>query len=159
MPSKIQSIVLAGLIVGVVSPFSQLIPTVGGCIACILFLGTGVIATWHYTSTHSLTIAPGTGAGIGALAGIAAALISAVVTLVFQSLDILPTVEDIIAQMEASGQLDDMPAEQRDTVTNMTRTMGGPAGYAIGAGMGLIFGALGGLIGAAMFKKGEDDGF
>ncbi|MEM1094136.1 MAG: hypothetical protein AAGJ10_05995 [Bacteroidota bacterium] len=159
MPSKLQSVLLAGLIVGTINPFLQLIPTLGGCLACLLFLGTGVIAVWHYTSTHSLTVAAGTGAGTGALAGVVAALVSAMVALLLQSLDILPSVEDIISEMESSGAFDNMPDEQRDTVINWTRMSAGPVGYAIGAVMGLVFGAVGGAIGAAIFKKGEDDGF
>ncbi|MEM8488995.1 MAG: hypothetical protein AAF564_25845 [Bacteroidota bacterium] len=154
MPSKTQSIILGGAIVGVLSPLIGLIPVVGGCISCLGYTIAGVVAVWHYTSTHELTIAGGSGAGMGALAGIVTALVGGLVSYVLIALDVAPGMEQVMEGFAESGALDD---EQLEDIADFIFS---PVAYlafmGVGAIIGAILGAIGGAIGASVFKKGGE---
>lgn len=154
MPSKTQSIILGGAIVGVLSPLIGLVPVVGGCISCFGYAIAGVVAVWHYTSTHELTIAGGSGAGMGALAGIVTALVGGLVSYVLIALDIAPGMEQVMEGLAESGAMDD------DQLDEIAEFIFSPVAYlafmGVGAIFGAILGAVGGAIGASVFKKGGE---
>lgn len=170
MPPKTQSIILGGVAIGVVATLFSVIvnmvqgdagaggpmSAVLGCCACLVYVGAGLIAVWHYTNTYNLTIPAGQGVGMGALAGLVAALIAIALGLVLRAVGILPDVEDIIAQLEDSPQFDGMSDDQVEQALQMTRMMAGVGGYAIALVAGVLLGLIGGAIGAAIFKKGGD---
>jgi len=154
MKEKLPSILLGGAVVGVANvPVSQ-IPVVGGCLACLLYIGAGMLAVWHYTNTHRVTLPGGQGAAMGLLAGIVAALLGGVLAILLIQLGVLP---DPIAAMEASGQLSQMPPEQAEMALRIARMFAGPLGLLIGAVIGGLIGLIGGVIGAATFKKGPSE--
>ena len=154
MPSKTQSILLGGAIVGVLSPLIALIPVVGGCISCFGYTIAGLVAVWHFTSTHELTIAGGSGAGMGALAGIVTALIGGAVSYVLVELGIAPGMDQVMEGLAESGAMDD------DQLEEIADFIYSPVAYlafmGVGAIFGAILGAIGGAIGASVFKKGGE---
>ena len=163
MPSKRDSILLGGLVAGVLST-SYL-----GFINFVCCLGVvigALTAVWHYTSNNGLTIPAGQGAGIGAAAGAVGALIGFVLTtiLMFAGIDANEAFFDaIIGWMEnqasnASGdqleQLEDQIAQleaQRDAEFSLGTAL---LNTSVGVLISAVFGAIGGAIGAAVFKKG-----
>jgi hypothetical protein len=166
MQNKLPSILLGGLAVGlittVLSIFSQ--PGSGnqamgmamGCVVCLAYVGAGLIAVWHYTNTQRLTLPAGEGVLMGLMAGAVAALVGVVLGLLLRAVGILPGPEEVWAQLEASGQFDDVPPESLEMSRNVMEMMMGPAGHAIALVLGAVAGLVGGAIGAAMFKKGGD---
>lgn len=154
MPSKTQSILLGGAICGVVLTLVARIPVVGGCIGCLGYIIAGLVVVWHYTNTHALTIEGGSGAGMGALGGIVAALVGSVVSYAMISLGLAPGMDAMLQEMYNAGT---MPEEQLEAIAEF---MDSPLAIVVfvAAGMliGAILGAIGGAIGASVFKKGGE---
>ena len=154
MPSKFQSILLGGAITGVLGSLINLIPVVGGCIGCLLYIGAGAVAVWHYTSTHELTIEGGTGAGMGAMSGIVAALAGGLVTYILVTLGIAPGVEQVMEQLAEAGTI---PDDQLEAIADFLNSpLATLVFLGVGSIIGAILGAVGGAIGASMFKKGGE---
>ena len=114
-----------------------------------------MVAVWHYTNTNSLTIAGGEGAGIGALSGIVAGLVSSVLGWFFRMIGLLPGAEELLDQMEQSGQFDQLDENMADMIYGWIEFSTGIGGIVLGVIIALILGVIGGAIGAAMFKKGN----
>ncbi|MFV1981638.1 MAG: hypothetical protein ACC655_10825, partial [Rhodothermia bacterium] len=76
MTGKFQSILLGALVSGILGAAYHVIQfnyqsQIMGVVACLLLPTLGaLIATWHYTTTNSLTIPSGGGAVIGLSASI-----------------------------------------------------------------------------------------
>ncbi len=154
MPSKFQSILLGGAILGVIIPLINLVPVVGGCVGCLLYIPAGMAAVWHYTSTYELTIEGGTGAGMGALSGIVAALVGAVVSYVLITIGLAPGVDEIMQQFADAGTMTD---EQLEAIADFFNSpLSTLVFIGVGSIIGAILGAVGGAIGASMFKKGGE---
>ena len=161
MSGKALSIVIGGVSIGVLASVLGLLnrnPTgVGaqclGCVICLLYLAPGLIAVWHYTSTNQLTITGGEGAGMGAMAGLVAGLTSGILGLLFRGIGLMPSADEIMLQLEQTGALDQMPAEQADMMYQIMEFTTGPIAIVIGVVIGVILGVIGGAIGASLFKK------
>ncbi|MEZ4698850.1 MAG: hypothetical protein R2834_00860 [Rhodothermales bacterium] len=147
-----QSILLSGVASGVLVTLMANIPVVGGCLCCLAYIGAGVMSTWHYTNTNELTIAGGTGAGMGALTGLIASIVSSILGFISSKLGLTPTMEEAFRQLEESGQ---MPPEQLDVIMGLVDN---PMFYVgilfVGMIVGAVLGTAGGAIGASAFKKG-----
>ncbi len=128
---------------------------VAGLLGCLVPFSSGLVAVWHYTSTHNLTVPAGQGAGMGALAGLAGALVAGAIAYLLISVGILPDpIEAARTQMEGQG----MSEEQLDSALAMMERFSNPViGLAIGGVVGTLLGAISGAIGAVVFKKGGDD--
>ncbi len=167
MPSKVPSIVVGAavaVIIGVVTQFvttgpamgNQVLSGVMGCLACLAYAIAGVVAVYHYTNTHGLTISPGSGAGLGALAAVAGALVAYLIGLLLQTVGVMPSADEMM-QMQMELMRDQgMSEEQIEQVGQFAGMSQGPIAIAIAVVVGAILGAIGGAIGAAMFKKGGD---
>lgn len=154
MPSKTQSILLAGVAIGVAAALFAIIPVAGGCLACIAYLGGGVLAVWHYTNTHQLTLSGGQGAGLGALAAVTAGIVATLLGYLFSAIGLTPSFQEMMQQQFAAGNMD--PA-QRDQILALFESPLVIAGMILlGLIINAIIGAIGGAIGASLFKKGRD---
>lgn len=152
MPAKTQSVLLAGLAMGLAAAVVSLLPAVGGCIACFLYFGAGLMAVWHYANTHGVTISGREGAGMGALAGIIAGTVAGLISLVLMAADLQPTFREAMEQqMEASG-MDPAQMEQLEAMFESPLFI--LAVVVIGLTIDAIVGAIGGAVGASTFKKG-----
>lgn len=154
MPSKSQSILLAGAAIGVAATILALIPVIGSCLACITYIGGGVLAVWHYTDRHQLTLSGAQGAGMGALAGIVAMAVAGILQFLFMSMGLTPPFREVIAdQLDTSG----MDPAQADQILAMASSPLFIVGVVLVAlVVYAILGAIGGAIGASLFKKGGD---
>ncbi len=157
MSEKQLSILIGGLAGGLLAILLSL-PQIQilGCFVCLCYIGAGMVAVWHYTNTNSLTIAGGEGAGIGALSGIVAGLVSSLLGWFFRMIGLLPGAEELLDQMEQSGQFDQMDQNTADMIYGWVEFSTGIGGIALGVVIALILGVIGGAIGAAVFKKGTD---
>ncbi len=152
MPEKGQSILLGGAAVGIAAAIVNLIPTVGGCISCLLYIAAGIVAVWHYTDRHQLTITGGQGAGIGALAGIVAGVAAGVLGYVFQLIGIAPDWRTAMEQGFDQSGMD--PAQMEQMLEWMSSPLFMIGIILVSLIVAAILGAIGGAIGSSLFKRG-----
>ncbi len=156
MTSKWTSILIGVLAYVFLSLLSNVLASgagpLGAVIGCLVVLVSGIAAVWHYTSTNGLTIAGGTGAGMGALVGLMGALISVTLSYVLISAGVLPDPSELaMQQMRERG----MTREQMEQAEGMAQMFSSPLVVTLFAAVfGAIGGAVGGALGASLFKKG-----
>ena len=155
MSDKTQSILIGGVAAAVLAtilslPQNQCL----GCLVCLCYVGSGLLAVWHYTNTQSLTIKGGEGAGIGALASVVCGVVGGILGFLFRAIGLLPGVDEIIEQIEESGQFDQLDPDTADMIYSWIEISAGIGGLVIGVVFAVILGVIGGAIGAAVFKKG-----
>jgi hypothetical protein len=156
MPSKQQSILLGGLVVGLLSTsYLGLI----NMLCCAGVIIGAVVAVWHYTDTNQLTITAGQGAVMGLLAAIVGWLISLVLNFVLIKAGIRSDL--VISQFILDRFGDNMPPESYDQMVDQMNANITIGSYLLNAVWGVlfsvVFGAVGGAIGAVIFKKGVDE--
>lgn len=167
MPSKTPSIALGALVSVVLSlalsfgilslgPTGQ---TVAGCGACLLAFVGPLLAVWHYTSTHRLTLPAGPGASLGAITGAVAAIVGGLIQQGLILSGLYPNAAELMERQRQAMLDSGMDPAQIEQGMQMAEQMGGLAsnpvlGIVIGVVIGAVVGALGGAIGAAVFKKG-----
>ena len=168
MPSKTQSILIGALVYAVVGAVMSFIATsggmataaLGGCGACLAAFAGPMVGVWHYVSTNKLTIPAGSGAGLGAVTGLAGGVLAYGLTQLLRVINILPTVAEA-AELQRQMMIDmGVDAAEVDAQLAAGSAMSGPvAEIAISVIGGLIIGAIGGAIAASVFKKGEADDY
>lgn len=156
MARKVESLMLAGVAGGVVASLVEIIPGGTGCLTCAVYVGSGVLAVWHYANTYALTV-PGTaGAGLGAGAALLSTIVSALLNYLISLLGARPgfreQIETGLDAMEDAG----MGPEQIEQIRMWIST---PSFLVTAIVFGLVItaglGAMGGLIGAGAFRKGD----
>ena len=165
MPPKLPSIVIGAAVYTVLSVLLTIVAqsggfvaqSLGGCGVCLAALAGPLIAVWHYTSTHTLTIPAGSGAGIGASAGALGGILSGVLSLILQAVGVLPDAAEQAAQARAMLLERGMDPAQVDQQMELTSGFTGNPAIAIvlAVVIGAVVGAIAGAIGASVFKKGE----
>ena len=166
MPSKLTSVLIGGLasalvgtllsVAGSLANPANANPGLGailGLLGCLTMVTSGLIAVWHYTGEHELTLTGGQGVGIGALAGIAYGVIVTVLSRILMMAGALPTAEDVIQQMEETGAMEGPGAEFATMMVEFSMGWGAVVFSII---FGVVTGLIGGAIGAAVFKRGTD---
>ncbi len=157
MPSKSQSIIVGALVyalLGLAINFLFVGTTIGAVLGCLVAFSGGTIAVWHYTSTHSLTLEAGKGAGMGALAGLGGAFVASALALLFISLGLMPEPMEAVRQQFIDQG---MTGEQLDQSLAMAENFSNPIiSLVIGSVVGALLGAISGAISALVFKKGGD---
>ena len=164
MPSKTQSVIVAAFVYVVLGLAVNILlaeTPVGGVLGCLILFTAGIVAVWHYTSTHSLTISGGQGAGIGTIATVAGVLISMVLGFILVEVGFMPDpaviaeaqMDQAIADMESRG----MSEEDIDRALSFGRMFTQPGFMLLfGLAAGAIGGAISGAVSALIFKKGSD---
>ena len=156
MPDTKQSLILGALVSGILSTsYLSLI----NLLCCMGVIAGALVAVWHYTETNELTIPTGKGAGMGAVAAIGGAAIALVLNLVLIQMGIRHDLAFAEFMMNRLG--DQMPPEQLESLEAQLEApfelgpylLNGLLGFAISG----AFGAIGGAIGAKVFKKGGDE--
>lgn len=156
MPSKTQSIILGGLILGIAIPFLSLVPILGVCLCCFAYVGAGMFSTWHYTDTYDLTIKGGTGASMGAASGAIAGFAAFIVTMILVGFGLIPGVEEVIQQLDDPQFREQVGPDAADQVIRMVEQYYTPISAVVNVLAGLILGLIGGIIGASVFQQGGD---
>lgn len=163
MPTKLPSIVIGAAVYTVLAVIlsflalsgGQAASIVGSCGLCLTALVGPLVAVWHYTSTHSLTVPAGTGAGIGAGAGALGAVLSGVVSLLLQTVGVLPDSAEQLERQRQTMLETGMDPAQIDQQLEFAASFSNPVvGLVLGIVIGAVVGAIAGAIGASVFKKG-----
>jgi len=153
MPDKSQSILLAGMAGGVAAIIAGLIPTVGDCIGCILFIAAGVLAVWHYTDRHQVTIKGGQGLVLGALAGLVGGIVQSILDQVLMAVGAKPGWREEMRQGFEQSGMD--PAQMEQVMEWFSSPVALVAIMLVVLVMCMIAGGIGGAIGANIFKRGS----
>lgn len=156
MPDTKQSIILGALVTGVLSTsYLGLI----NFLCCMGVLVGALVAVWHYTETNELTIPTGKGASMGAMAALGGLLMATVLNLILISVGI--NHELVLQEYMLNNFYDSLPPEQIEAIE--AEMEAGKTlvqhflGLLIGGATFSVFGAIGGSIGAKVFKKGGDE--
>jgi hypothetical protein len=156
-PAKLQPALLAGVAIGVLSSLPVI--SIGNVCCCAWVVFGGALAAYLMQQNHPAPIAAGDGAVVGLMAGATGAVVGSVLS-IGVSLMAGPFQAQMIDWVLSTAR--DLPPEARSVLEEMR---GGVLGGAL-AGIGFIvatlfslcvysvFGLLGGVLGAVMFKKG-----
>jgi hypothetical protein len=144
----VQPTLIGGAVAGVLSALP--IISAGNHCCCLWVVSGGVVAAYILQQNQQMAIAPGDGALAGLFAGLAGAAIYLVLSIPITIL-MAPMERAMMERFIESGR---MPPEFREFVGAYT---GGAFKIALGFVFmlmaGAVFSTLGGLLGAAIFKK------
>ena len=146
----IQAGLLGGVFIGVLSALP--IISVGNC-CCLWILGGGLLTVRLAAQDAARPIGPGRGAVLGLMAGVVGAFVWLVAAL---ALDVVvaPLQDRMVAEMLRGAQ--DMPPNAREWLEMVAGRASTPMRFVMGFAFqlfGAIFSALGGLLGAAFFRR------
>jgi hypothetical protein len=143
-----QPALIGGAVSGVLSALP--IISAGNLCCCLWVVGGGVVAAYVLQQNQGRSIPPGDGALAGLLAGLTGALIYLLLSIPITLL-MAPMERIMMERIIESGR---MPPEFREMMGTYT---GGAVrlliGFCLMLVVGSIFSTLGGLLGAAIFKK------
>lgn len=160
-PSYGQPALIGGVVMGVLSA----LPLVSaGNVCCCLWVWTGgLVAAYLLQQNQATPISPADGALVGLLAGLAGAVIQVIISIPI-SLVVGPMERAMVQRvLEMAGG---MPPDVRDAVERYGRDAQSGGLFILGRifalvamlFIGAIFSTLGGLLGAAIFKKSAPPG-
>jgi hypothetical protein len=155
-PSYAQPALYGGLVMGVLSalPFVS----AGNVCCCLWVICGGLVAAYILQQNQAAPISPGDGALVGLLAGLAGAVIQTIVSIPITML-IGPMERQMLQRfVDMAGS---MPPEVREMLERYNNEAPAAAFMIIGRifslffwmFIGAIFSTIGGLIGAAIFRK------
>lgn len=164
MSGKFQSILLGAVITGILGAAYHVLQSnyqsqIMGVIACCVFPTIGaLVATWHFTTTNSLTITTGEGAMIGLAACVLGYFVSVVLAYAISLVGVAPSPFDVDAIIEVQRET---MAKQGQDPQVMEQAEGFTRRFfwlfpIIGIVANALFGAIVGAIGATLFKKGDE---
>lgn len=154
MPSRTQSILIGGLVVGVLS--TSVIGLIN-LLCCAGVIIGAMVGVWHYTETYQITIESGQGALIGALAGVVGAIVAGLLNqlLMVIGLDYMGGMREMMqqfSQMQGDTGMTDEQMRMMQQGSWLVMLLG----VAFNIVLYGLFGAVGGAIGASVFQKGDD---
>lgn len=157
-PNYAQPAFIGGLVMGVLSALPLV--SAGNLCCCLWVVGGGALAAYLLQQNESGAITPGDGALVGLLAGLIGALVQTLVGIPIGLL-VAPMERAMLQRViDAAGS---MPPELRDGLERFSRTdmqsnisffiLRRLIGLFLWMFVGGIFSTIGGLLGAAIFKK------
>jgi hypothetical protein len=151
-PAKLQPALLGGVVIGVLSALPLI--SVGNCCCCAWILFGGGLAAYLMQQGHPEPITIGDGAMVGLLAGLIGAVVTGIVSIPISFL-MGPFQADLLRGMASNN---DLPPELRrmfepfgegQTIASFI------FGFVVMLVIGPLFGMLGGLFGALLFRKSQ----
>jgi len=155
-PGYTQPALIGGVVMGVLSALPLV--SAGNVCCCLWVIIGGVVAAYLLQQNQQTPITPGDGALVGLLAGIVGAAVQVIVSIPLTML-IGPWERAMTARiLDMAGN---MPPNVRDMMERYGRgdepmawvLIGRIVAFMFWACIGAVFSTLGGLIGAAIFKK------
>jgi hypothetical protein len=145
-------ILVPALIAGVAMAILSNLPIllIGNCLLCGWIWGGGILAVWLYRRNNpGEAITSGDGVKLGLLAGLIGGIIGAVLALTLGD----AIMKQTLAQMSSMPQFADNP-QMAEMLKTMTESGGfGVLGAITNFIVYIVFGLIGGLIGAALLKN------
>ncbi len=149
VPPKLQPALLGGLFTGVLSALP--IVSVGNLCCCLWIVCGGLLAAYLMQQNHADPVALADGASAGFLAGVVGAVVYVIVAVPVAAL-IAPFQREMMERLLQSA--DDLPSDVRQTIERMSiGVLGVVLGFLLMLFAGVVFGTLGGLLGALMFRR------
>lgn len=128
----------------------------GNLCCCLWIVAGGIVAAYVLQQNQPMPIAQGDGAFVGFLAGIVGAFVYLILSIPITIL-VAPLQRELL--MRITENAGNMPPEFREYVRSY---VGGALGLVLGfifmLVLGAIFSTLGGLLGAALFRKNTPPG-
>jgi hypothetical protein len=147
-PSKTKPALIGGAVMGVLSAVP--IINLGNACCCLWVICGGVVAAYMLQQEQAEPLAPADGALVGLFAGLFGTLVTVLLSIPF-SLLMAPVQRQFLERMSENGQ---MPPGFEDFAASAAVGVIGAVFFAmIFLVAGVIFSTLGGLLGAAIFKK------
>jgi hypothetical protein len=154
--SLTQPALIGGLVMGVLSALPLI--SVGNACCCLWVVSGGIVAAYVLQQNQTLPITPGDGALVGLLAGLFGALVQAVLSIPITM--VVGPMERELAQriLDMAGNI---PPDLRDALERFSRNgrsgplllVGRMVAFMFWVCVGAVFSTLGGLLGAALFRK------
>ena len=151
-----QPALIGGLVMGVLSALPLI--AAGNLCCCLWIVGGGLVAAYVFQQNQAAPITPGDGALVGLLGGLVGAVVQVVL-----SIPISLLVGPFERQMMRSlvEMIGTVPPEMRDTLerygsgeqAGLLLIVSRIVAFMIWLFLGAIFSTLGGLLGAAIFRK------
>ena len=157
MPSKMfQPALFGGLLLGVLSALPLI--NLGNVCCCLWILSGGAVAAYLLQANQPNPITPGDGATVGLMAGVIGSVVELVVSIPV-SLAMGPLQGRFMERLLENAR--DMPDNVRPMFDALrgggTSVIATVIGFFVFLCIAVVFSTLGGLIGAAMFrKKGQE---
>jgi hypothetical protein len=150
--SKIQPALLGGLLLGVLSALP--IVNLGNACCCLWVIAGGVVAAFLLQNAQALPVTSGDGAAVGFLAGVFGAIVWQLLAVPI-TLMMGPLQERLFERMLNTG---DLPENVRQVFDTLRQSAGfSIARFVVGSiftlFISVIFSTVGGLLGAAIFRK------
>jgi hypothetical protein len=150
--SRFQPALLGGLVLGVLSALP--VVSMGNACCCLWVIAGGVTAAYLLQNSQAAPITSGDGAAVGFLAGVLGAVVWQVLAIPVTIL-VGPLQARMLERLLSSG---DMPENMRSVFENLQQNAGfGLARFVLGTlftlCISVIFSTIGGVIGAALFRK------
>ncbi len=150
--SKLQPAVLGGLLLGVLSALP--IVNMGNACCCLWVLAGGATAAYLLQNAQAMPITSGDGAAVGFLAGVVGALVWQLLAIPVTIL-MGPVQAKMLDRLLSTGDLPDNMRQvfetlQQNSAFSVARFI---VGSVFTLFVSVIFSTVGGLIGAAMFRK------
>ena len=156
-----QPALIGGLVMGVLSALPFI--SAGNVCCCLWVIAGGAVAAYVLQQNEPTPITPADGALVGLLAGLLGAVVQIIISIPINMV-IGPMERAMVARiLDMAGT---MPPELRDTMERYGRG-GQPFAFMVAARVfafmfwlcvGAVFSTIGGLIGAAIFKKNTPPG-
>jgi hypothetical protein len=143
---------MPALVGGVVAGLLTAVPFLG-CFCCLWIIGGAMLAAYLLAKNSPTSVTPGDGAIVGIFAGIVGAVVDAIVSIPFEAMnrEAAQKVMDMFSQY-----LNEMPSAWK-SLLDRAGERPSPAffmlGLVISAAVFAALGALGGVIGAALFGR------
>lgn len=153
MPSsKLQPALFGGLVLGVLSALPVI--SIGNVCCCLWLVAGGVVAAYLLQANQATPVTLADGAGVGVLAGLIGSAVYLAIS-VPVSLLMGPVQSRMVERLLEGGS--EIPEAARPMLEAMRGGGAGLAGIIFGfiviLVLSLVFSTVGGLIGAAIFKK------
>ena len=152
MSARMQAVLIGGVFIGVLSALPVI--SIANC-CCLWVIGGGAVAAYLLQQGQPQPIEVGDGALVGCLAGVCGAFVYAVVSIPVQ-LMIGPIQEQMAEFLRGNADLPPELLEMLDQVNAADPAVvvfGFLFMFVMMLGVGVIFGTLGGLLGAVIFRK------
>jgi len=149
MNERLQPALWGGVFIGVLSALPLV--SAGNCCCCLWVLVGGALASYLRQQNTPYPITPSEGAVLGVMAGLIGAVVGSVLAIPLQMMT-GPMQQQMMER--ALNENPDVPPEVREWLAWATNTSSmWVIGLLFSLAIYAVFGTLGGLIGAAIFKK------
>ncbi len=155
MPSKnLQPALWGGLFIGVLSALP--IVSIGNLCCCMWVIGGGVITAYLMQQASPVALTVGDGAVGGLMAGVIGAVVDLVLSIPVRLLT-GPMMEQMLRRwLDTSPEFRDaMPGLVRPGAAGAGIALAAIAGFVMMLVIGVVFGTIGGMLGAAIFNRGK----